>query len=131
MGTSPSFDRSWMSHTYVLPQHLDREVFVGCLYCHIDHWSSESLQDVEQSHVIPGLVQMSEEELGGWYPWWSHILCGYWVLKTTCRQKPCVINSSFEKLTNGHNVRSLCDFVFEVSCFMVICLYACATDSNA
>ena len=27
----PSFDRSWMSHMSVLPQHLDKEVFVGCL----------------------------------------------------------------------------------------------------
>lgn len=54
-------------------------------------------------HSWPDILwQMSDEELGRWYSSWSYILTGYQVLKSACRQKPYIINGSFEKLVNYH-----------------------------
>lgn len=54
-------------------------------------------------HSWPDILwQMSDEELGRWYSPWSYILTRYQVLKSACRQKPYIINGSFEKLVNYH-----------------------------
>lgn len=71
------------------------EVYTGCLSLSTWPLAFHSLLNVGQSPITPGVVQMPEEKLGGWYPWWSYIFSQYQVLKSAFRQKPYVINSSF------------------------------------
>lgn len=66
--------------SWVLVMMLMGELYVGCLSLSSGSLEfSEPVPKVGQSHVIPGLVEMPKKELGGWYPWWSYILCGYQV----------------------------------------------------